>query len=885
MDNFLKLKTEYNKKEINVINNIDLGVSLSVTNVSDTLSHENNENIISNSIIFNVPDNESIYNIFIDNNEKYSYQLNNILFVNNEKKIYPLNYNLKSINNFSIKNNNIELNILDNSIKQTIYAYNFNGFSYIYSNEENLDKMNIYDKGLYKINKDHFKIDNNNKVIFDLSRYNYNDNNINNLITNYTLIYSKYNSIIKLFPNTTIFKKIYYSNNLNIINNTDDIYNNYKIYYKDNKSIKSIYNYNNDIYKFPVIQNNYFIIDIPIIYEYETYVDNKFEFMPEIFNFDINKIIYTFSNINGINFNLYFNLNTNKSYIYDYKPINIDTNNNYNLYNLYNVRILLRLSLYFEVNESIYKYVYNKYNEINNQINLSIKYESILNYNFKFLIDIQQNLFKKLYHNYNYGFNFDGYGDCIGLLLFPHNNKSENNKNVEHEDYIKQNDINLQYLNYSSEARLNINKYINEKDIFINFSESNIDHIFIKNDINTDTDNYNNINTFNTLVCTNINFNVQNSIFTKMDFNRINIDNYLKSFYKYTQNPLHCNNLNYLFKSNVYNDLNITGIDLNKYIFKDNNSEYSHNESYICCINPYKKTETNNIINGKYIELNNIYSDNFNIYVLYDDITLTTNNSYGKLQMIIFNDRNILNNPYVIDHNINNKLFDNIYHYRKSGLQYGDYYVPSIQNYMIINKFNIVNYFNTSIYNQYIKKTYDLCSSQFYKNGNNINQYYINYKENNNIDIKYENINEINKKQNTYIWPVFSIPDFSVINSDEYYVVFDEKSNCEFIDYYINNDDTEININIRNYTYDQSNNIIMNFFIDTNKLSIVNNISYVDKTNNIFALKLKINNKLLTNNNQFTIYYKDNESYLNNYKINNSYYRILCRICLKIDNN
>ena len=902
MDNFLKLKTKYNKKEIDIINNIDLNVSLSVTNISDTLSHENNENIISNSILFNLPD-ESIYNIFIDNNEKYSYQLNNILFVNNDKKIYPLNYNLSSINNFSIKNNNIELNILDDNIKQTIYSYNYNGFSYIYSNEENLDKMNIYHKGLYKLNIDHFKNNNNNKVSFDLSDYNYNNDNINNLITNYSLIYSKYNSIIKLFPNTTVFKKIYYSNNLNIISNNDDIYNDYNIIYKDDTCTKNIYNnleilyknisplnsINNYLYKLPILKNNYFIIDIPIIYEYETYVDNKFEFMPEIINFDLDKIKYTFT-LDKSNFNIYFSLNKSKSYIYDYKPINIDSNNNYNLYNLYNVKILLRLCLYFDINENIYTYVYNRSNkDLNNLLDLSLSYETLLNYNFKFFIDIHKNLFKKLYHNYNYGFNFDQYGECIGLLLFKYkNDKSELNKNIEHDEYITKSNINSSYIDNNSiyEERLNINKYTNKKDIFINFSENNIDHIFVKNDVDIDTNNYKNIDSFKTIVCSNINFNVQNNKFTRTDFYRLNIDNYLNSFYKYFQNILYCNDLNYLYKSDTYCDLCINGFDLNKYIFKDINNKYSHNQSYICCKNTFKTINSEITIDGKYLELNNIYEDNFNLYILYDDITFTNNNSYGKLQMVTFNDKTIVNNPYIINHDINNKLFKNIYTYRKSGLQYGDYYVPSIQNYLMINKFNIFKYFNTDIYNKYTDNSYDLCSSQFYKTNNNINQYYVNYKEFNNVDIKYENINNVNKKKNTYIWPVFSIPDFSIINSDKYYVVFDEQYNCEFIDYYINKNETEISINIRNYMYDQSNNIIMKFLIDTNKLSIINNISYVDKKHNIFSLKFKINsNRLLDNNTQFIVYYKDNEDYLNNYKINNSYYRILCRICLKIDNN
>ena len=937
MNNILQFTTSKNNKKIDVYNNINLDVALSFNNLTYTLLHENNNNIINNSILFNLEDTDTMYNIFLNNSYQYSYQLNNILFIDNEKNMHILNYNLYSKDNFIIEDNNIKLNILDNKYNQNIYSYNFDNSSYIYSNDKNLSKLSILNKGLYKFNND-FKI-NNDKVSLNINKYNYNNNDIDNLINNYSYILNYYNDNIKLFPKTNKFKKIYYYNNLNIVPNNNIIYNDYPIYFNDthgNKVIKlnidnsqidnSLFNINKTLYKIPIIKDNYFIIDIPIIYEYETYVNEEFNFMDELYNIDINKfnIKTNLSSIGILNSNYYIKLNINNSYIYDYKPIDIDINNSNKIYNFNKVRILLRVCLYFDVNPNIYEIIYrnccsydndkfivkqNYQNSIlTNLFTITIEYLNNINYNISLFIDCSGNMFKKLYHNYNYGFNFNGYGDCIGLLLFPHKNYQYinlNNYKLLNPNIKFDNSIDKEYTN-------NISFYMNKKDIFINFSEKSLNNILVKNNIYTSLTNYN-LPNFNKVITHSISLSNNNN--DNNTQKRLNIDHYKISLiddvkqcsFIYKTNKLN-SDINYLYYPSditYYDNLNnINGINLDNYVFVDMNKYDNYNyqyHPYVFCEEPiihnYElvsiQPDTYEFIpyipseNCTYMCMNTSLPDDSyytnNMYIISDNITFTNSKdfTFGKLQIVnLINYNNAINNPYFMDHNIHNNIFKDIYNYRKSGLQFGDFYTPSIQNYLMLYKFNIINFLEEDLYNNYNKSSYYLSSCQFYKNLN-ISNYPKQYSFNSKFNLEYGIDNYENA---TYIWPFFSIPDYSVINSDNYFVIFDEIDNCDYIDYYINSDQKNIYLNIRNYKY---NIKTLNLISSDNKFKIDNdNIIYSDIDNNILNVKITINNiRLLKENNLIIIYYKDTEDYLNNYQINNNKYRILCKILLKIEDN
>lgn len=936
MDNILQTEIKYKNKKINVLNDINLDLSLSFNNLSYTLLYSNNQNLLNNSIVFNLEDTDTLYNIFIENSEQYSYQLNNILYIDNEKNIHPLNYNLFTINNFKINNNNIELNILENNNKQTIYSYNYNSFSYIYSNINNLDKLNILNKGLYKFSTN-FKLNSNDNISLNIYKYDYNNDAINNLVKNYYQAFNKYNENINLFPNTTKYKKIYYYNNLQLVPTNNELYNEFNIIYKDkdhikniDKNIEDIYLINNNytslfdinsiFYKIPIITGKYFTIDIPIIYEYESYVSNSLDYMTELYNIDINKfnISFDLSRINIPNGNYYIRLDVNKSYIYDYKPIQININSKNNIYNFNKITVLLRACLYFTVNESIYeniyKYIYSynpelytenvktyKNNILNNLFILSIKYENIINYNIKLFIDCSRNMFRKLYHNYNYGFNFDKHGECIGLLLFPHKN-SKYVDDHNHKSLLAKYYSNITgYHDYGSISckrnQVNFDLYMNKKDIYINFSDYSLKNILVKSNIYTDKIFNNNIPNFNNVLAHTLHIS-KNNVSGKgykglevEEFKIVNIGDFKKAKIIYNISNLNCSNINYLYcphtQNRDFDDLMlINGINLSKYCFHDTYHDISaydwvlcENEYIYSTYDSYGNYRPNHSIIGTYAAPMTTYDYN---YIIYDNITFANSKdfSFGKLQITKYNNANTLNNPYFMDHNLHNKIFDNIYNYRKSGMQFGDFYTPSIQNYMMMYKFNVVNMLNERIYNNYKNSTYYLSSCQFYNNPNQDIKYH--FCVNENFKMK---INEVNNDyiENDYIWPMFSIPDFSIINSNDYYVVFDENENCEYIDYYINKNQKEIFINVRSYIYDQ--NFVINFYSDNNKLKIHNdNINYIDKENNIIKLRISIQRiSSFDKSLKFTIYYKDIEDYLNNYKINNKNYRILCKVCLKIN--
>ena len=171
-------------EEIITYNNIDINISLSFNNLAYTLSYENSnypnskKYLTNNSLLLNVEDDNTIYNVFKKSNKPYSYQLNNLIFIDDEKNMHLLNYNLISTQKslFSIDNNDIiNVNILNKSNNsyypfQSIFAYNSSNYSYIYSNEQNLDIMSLNKQGLYYIDNNNVIL-NDNRISIDINKF------------------------------------------------------------------------------------------------------------------------------------------------------------------------------------------------------------------------------------------------------------------------------------------------------------------------------------------------------------------------------------------------------------------------------------------------------------------------------------------------------------------------------------------------------------------------------------------------------------------------------------------------------------------------------------------------------------------------------------------
>ena len=474
-------KLSYNITEnITAYNNIDIDLGLSfdplsyVVDMPDNMKKYINENML----LMNIEDVDSIYNIFDHRRVSYAYQMSNMLFINSDQNIFPLNYNLETLSYFTISYNNIGLNLMPKSLvgvnnfnHQTIFAYNSPNNSYIYSNDDKLVSISYVSQGVYKIDEDNIKLVN-NELSINTTKYKYNHSNINTFI-------NKTNNVIKQYDNNEGIT-IKYDNG--IIEVTD---RNVSI----NKKIKNQEENNFNFDDITIKDTNYFIIDIPLIYEYETHINNSLDYNRRLCPIDIHNNIDI--NIPDI-FNNYISIDYNKSFIHNNKCLSIkfDENGKATMKDSCNV------SLYFNIDTDIYDYVYNLENLLNNQFNLIIKIFN-LTFNFNCWIDVMNKLFKNLYHNYNYGFNFDKHGKCVGLLILPKSSdslittKSENdtidkvNENREKRgDYTKSKfkkkdlsdinyiNVNNSYINlfdYNSSI-LTKNKVKNvNKDVFINF--------------------------------------------------------------------------------------------------------------------------------------------------------------------------------------------------------------------------------------------------------------------------------------------------------------------------------------------------------------------------------------------------------------------------------
>jgi len=856
------------KNNVKILHNNNINLSLSFNNLTYTLLNNDkkmnsSKYLNSYSLIFNIEDEDTIYNVFKHNDIQFTYQLNNILFIDNDKNMHILNYNLKTQDKFSIDNNRITFNVLNNSSyefnEQTIYAYNSNNISYIYSNEDKLRFIENNKSGLYTIDNDNIIL-NSNKLLINIDKFNYNYLHVNDMINKNSYIINNYSYNIELFGKTKKYKHLSHTNNLSFIKN----YNNcdvniitsnqcykYKIYNEENNIINKT--------EFYLKNTEYFIIDLPIEYEYETVINKDFKFNKILCPVNINSIDIEIpnssldSNITSNEYKSFIHNTKTESIKYDNK---IDSKSGKVIKSIPKIKEHCNVSLFFDVNKDIYRKAFNNPND--NKINIIITYhynsEQEIKYEFVCYVDIMYNQFKKLYHNYNYGFNFDNHGEAIGILLYQH--YSDNNSNNINNTYINCN-------NEEQEININAKTYSIDKDVFVNYNSNSFNKIFVKTD--------------------ELKFPTNRQLLNN-NFNQISYNN---------------NNTGYIY------DVEITYYP-KKLKYKNFTLLNKENPDNKISLLDYENTNEN--------------------YLLYN-ITSQDNKIY--LYEYLFEDNTkVVNNPYIMDNQLHKSIFNNIYNYRKSGLLCGDFYTPCLSDYMLMHLFEIEKYFDCNIYDEYINKIYKekiindktvcyrLLANQFYTNKlNHICQYNVNLTkksssdesfEPNNFFIDYidktkyeENPNMFNQLNYDYIWPLFRIPDYSIINSNDYIIMYSDKENCEYVDYYTNLNECKyfyINFRIYNkYDIEELQNIKIfteTFkkiftFADENKNIIYNihiiDILEIDKKNDIYQMKLYVKPDFKMN--IIYIIFKDSEDYVNNIMIDNDKYRILCKVYLKNTDN
>ena len=852
MDKKIQNNIQIDGVKTTTYNNIDLDFSLSFNNLTYTLAYENSKKYLaSNSLVFNIEDTNTIYNIFKHNDIQFSYQLNNILFIDNKQNMHILNYNLRNQKTFSYTNNLITFNILDNSVNslnqfgdQTIFAYNSNYSSYIFSNEDKLKYLTLNKPGLYHIDDDDIIL-NNGQLNINVNKFNYDNYHINSLVNKINNMIHDYSYNVSLFDHTTKYKDSTHTSNLEI--NTDNIGKEFDIITSNRKYR---FNYNKNGIDVFIKDTDHLIIDIPIDYQYETVINDDFNFNQMICPIRIDDIKIKITKGGNTNIKSSVKFNKSKSFIHNHKPISISPEFKKTI-QLSVLKETCNVSLYFNIDSNIYNEVYklDKQNQDNYKIEFEIIYQNI-SYKIHCYIDVMDKQFKKLYHDYNYGFNYDNHGEAVGILLFPKITNNELSK-------FESNSIKIKIDNGTNTELQQINENIifnpTPKDTFLNYDSNNINNIFIQ---------------------------IKNIDYNQVLSNFINFDRIL--YYQLYNNSTQISNIWHEDSYSILQEIKYP----QRLKCKNLTRLYKNSIDSIPSIYEYP-----NISNGQKLLLNSNILNNIGTICQFK---------------INENDKNNANNPYIMDKDKHQSLFNTIYNYRKSGLLCGDYYTPCLSDYMTMYLFGIENYFDQNVYKRYENlfckqhenNQYRLLTNQFYKGRyvDDVCQYSVNltknpYDSNNDLDFNkyyielYKSRNMSDTDQN-YIWPLFRIPDYSIINSNDYIIMYNDKENCEYVDYYLNPsvDGKYFYINFKSYnsSYNKDNTSIFKI-LDEKKKTLsgiqISSTTLIDKKNDIYQMQVYI--PTINKINILYIIFQDSEDYMNNITINNTNYRILCKVYLK----
>lgn len=220
------------------------------------------------------------------------------------------------------------------------------------------------------------------------------------------------------------------------------------------------------------------------------------------------------------------------------------------------------------------------------------------------------------------------------------------------------------------------------------------------------------------------------------------------------------------------------------------------------------------------------------------------------------------------------ECFNEIYNIFGSGLRYGDVYVPSLSELISAYSFRVFDLINvTSSHisipgnNEY--KTY--FSSDIKRSGTIGSQTVELIGINTSGKINVELANELNNKSICTL-PMFKIPDISILNGNNYQILYDDNDNCELIDYRMNFATNDIYLKVKRY-YNNTSNIR---FVSTTDGCYIYSYQFIDDT----TLKIGVSN--LDRLNMIYLCYEDSDVAFNTFQINNKRYRILCKINIKI---
>ena len=751
---------------------------------------------------------------------------------------------------YFLTNENIEI-----SQKYTSYtSYNLelslSDLELSYLKNINKDKINnniliasIFDDKLYY-----------NTNTIDKSSYQYNSllfvNNEKNIIP-LTLNIKNINSALTIDNNEIQFK----------IDNNTIIENSYKL--AVDHSTLSLSGYKPGLFKPDeeslIIDNN----NITLSYNIKDIIDNIDEHIV-IMNNVITQCTYNLEDVMGIfkEYSLYdkkYSCNTNVKYpiYYSDEKINnvkIDyiTNSeigNHHKYYIDYYRKYFKLKVKFVYNyQSANLSNFNPFNE--NNINIKINdviYDENTNFNIKNFIKYNKN---KSYV-YNNGINYF----------------DEKTNNVYGEvNYILYFDIDTDSL-YNS-----LNSFINTNNIIVNKSDISIEIIYNDKSINSES---NTIIYFELFIDSYKNNKIHKILYHNYDsgFNFDGIGNIVgiclldDNCIKFSQNINKPIFLKYFTNENNYIINNVSSNIIEKYpqILSNN-----------------KISITNNIRLNFISDLQNYYR---NIDILKDldtNILSTITNTHNQYK------------------NILKYCFNSTYNIKGNGLRKGDCYIPSIYELFI---FYLLGFHYYISYIESDLNTFNLYSSTFYKDqSNNINTIGINYNQfishPNNTDITIDQILpliQINNDGSLVYTPtennfnhisvsLFKLPDISILKGQKYYLAYEEKENCEIVDY-ITKKDMTIRIkcynNVINSPRDVISKIHTHCINDNIKISI-NSVTKVD--DNIYDILFDTNEYNNKNNYyDIDIYYKDLDDSFNTFIVDNLIYRRICRISLKID--
>lgn len=260
----------------------------------------------------------------------------------------------------------------------------------------------------------------------------------------------------------------------------------------------------------------------------------------------------------------------------------------------------------------------------------------------------------------------------------------------------------------------------------------------------------------------------------------------------------------------------------------------------------------------------------------------------------LYKDKDFKYNSDINIINIKNKYkdylkycFNETYNICGYGLRHGDCYPPSYNELAIIVKYG---------FDYYIINDFDyLMSSSISKEENNIRIFGLSKTTNNygrlslkvgetivDFDGNYHDFTNSSININNLKWlSVFKLPDFSILNGDNYYLSYDKESNYEIVDY-----STKSIVKIRIKCYNSQFNLKSlnnRFYIYCKDKNVTySKIDIEEISKDIYELSFIINTYIDYYNN-FDIYYYDSDPSFNTDLFNNVKYRRLCRISVKID--